>query len=579
MSALKELLDSDLEHRTFILRRLEKVQARYTFTKKSTGVFADCLATMSAVKDAFATSILSTKALETALKNTLNLYDNYRDILAPTSSTKGLLATSAEIVALTETLLTHLESAAPQVEAHLQLVANENAAHESIHIATSESMLSCTDSLRAVNRSITKTKGALFGVRQVPTEILSPVFIEVVDARQREIIAALPSYLDAGASIQDLNALSTTLNLVPFTLSATCKRWRSICQSIPQLWRYARVPMIVSSNGAQRKIIGQAQFERCVLLSRRQPLEVTVYSCYDVTRLGATYPNLALLSESQILRVNIVWDRIGAIPLQIPSPTELCIVASANSHAPYIQIIPTELLEDTKNLRCTGLTPRIDSAVGIKSLHISHSKQGSLPSLKSLLQNCPQLEELYLEFKMHPTALSSVVPFAHQQLNTLVFTGMALQWAVPALSVGCRLPRLTRLVLTDINGFDPARNTWTTSFNNGQISHITHIEVQAVSAPSVSTHFRPLFEAATALGTLTLFDSAVEPLLTLLTLSAAKRVDELLLCNSNADGTTLREYLAAIERNGGRTSGMKVVWNNCPNFSGEYGEASGELRL
>ena len=60
--------------------------------------------------------------------------------------------------------------------------------------------------------------------------------------------------------------------------------------------------------------------------------------------------------------------------------------------------------------------------------------------------------------------------------------------------------------------------------------------------------------------------------------SVRKRVDELFLYNSNADGTTLREYLAAIERSKG-TSGMKVVWNDCPNFSSEYGGAFGELHL
>jgi translation initiation factor 2B subunit (eIF-2B alpha/beta/delta family) len=158
MSALKKLLDGDLEHRSFILRRQEEVQAQYTYAKKAAEVFADCLATTSAVKDAFAASILSTKALEEALKNALNLYDNHQDILATISSTKGMLATWAEIVALTEALLTHLDKAAPQVETHLHLAADEHAAHESAHIAASESVLSCTDSLRAVDRSIAQKK-------------------------------------------------------------------------------------------------------------------------------------------------------------------------------------------------------------------------------------------------------------------------------------------------------------------------------------------------------------------------------------------------------------------------------------
>ena len=577
MSALKKLLNGDLEHRSSILRRQEEVQEQYTYAKKADEIFVDCLATTRAVKDAFAATVLSTKALGEALKNALNFYDNHHDILTTISSTKGMLATWAEIVALTETLLTHLDKATPQAEAHLHQAADEHAAHESTHIATSESVLYYTNSLHAVDRSIAQTKSALFGIRHVPTEILLRIFIEAVDARQRDIIYSLYWYFGMEPYL-DLNALLTTFNLIPFILSATCKRWRAICQSTPRLWRHTRVPMIsVTLQG--EKITGRTQFEQCVLLARSQPLDLTVYPCADVTNGGATYPDLVLLAESRIRRVNIVWHSDSAIPQDIPSPTELFIVASLSCPTSYIQFLPTELLTNTRKLQCTELTPQIDSAVGIKSLHISLSRQGELPLFESLLQNCPQLEELHLEIKNHLTSNASVLPFAHQQLHTLHFTGIAFPWAIPALSVGCRLPRLTSLVLTDINGFDPDRDVWTTSFNDGQISHITHIEVQAVSAPSVSAHFRPLFEAATALGTLSLSDSAVEPVLELLRLSAPKRVDVLLLFNSNADGTTLREYLAAIERDGGGTSGMKVAWNDCANFSGEYGGVFGELHL
>jgi len=169
-SALKKLLDGDLELRASILRRQEEAQAQYTYAKKAAEVFEDCLATTRAAKDAYAASILSTKVLEGSLQNALNLYNNHHDILATVSSTKGMLATWTETVALVEALLTHLDKATPQVETHLHLAADEHTAHESAHIEASESMLSCTDSLCAVDRSIAKKKGALFGVRHVPTE-------------------------------------------------------------------------------------------------------------------------------------------------------------------------------------------------------------------------------------------------------------------------------------------------------------------------------------------------------------------------------------------------------------------------
>ena len=466
MSVLKKLLDGDLELRSSILRRQEEAQTQYTYAKKIAEVFADCLAATSAIKDAVVASIVSTKALELALKNALNLYDNHHDILATISSTKGMLVTWAEIVALVEALLAPLDKATQQVEAHLYQVADEHAAHESGHIAASESVLYCTDSLHGVDRSIAHKRSVLFGIRHVPTEILLRIFIEALDARQREIITSLSSYYDDGRVIPIVHALLTSLNRVPFRLSATCKRWRAVCQSTPQLWRYTRVPMVCFTPYG-RRTVGRSQFERCILLSRKQPLDLTVYPCYNVTDEGDTYPYLALLAESQIRRVNIVWHSNRAIPPGIPSPTELCIVASANSPVPYIQALPTELLANTKKLRCTELMPHFGSAVVIKTLHIFLSKQGVVPSFKRLLRSCPRLEELHLEITTHLDFSHNILPFTHEQLHTLFLTSMALPWVISAFSVGCRLPRLTRFVLTDINAFNSTCNMQTTSFTNG----------------------------------------------------------------------------------------------------------------
>jgi hypothetical protein len=580
-SALKELLGDDLELRSSILRRQEKVQARYTYAKKASKVFAACLATTSAVKDAYAACILSTKALEDSLKNALNLYDNHHDILATISSTKGMLVTWAETVALTEALLTHLDKSAPQVEAHLHLAADEHAAHESAHIAASDSMPPCTDMLRAVDGSIAKTKGALFGLRNVPTEILPRIFIEVVDARQREIIASLSSYYDRGSSYHDLNVLFKTINLAPFTLAATCKRWRAICQSTPRLWRYARVPM-VNGTGQGNKIIGKLQFERCVLLAQKQPLDLTVYPCDDVAHRCAAYTNLVLPAESQILRVYIFFPQNSAIPSVVPSPTELNMESPVRWIAPYIQVLPTRLLANTKTLRCTNVIPQINSAVRIQTLHLSCGS-AFIPSppetFWNLLQNCPQLEELHLENQAFRQMTSHDTPFTHEQLHTLSLTGIDLPWVIKAFTAGCRFPRLSRLVLTDIHRFNLTTYSGNLRSINDQLSLLTHIEVHAACEPSVVAHLRPLFEASTALRTLTLIGSAMQPMLTMLTPSVPKRVQELRLSHSNANGTTLRDYLAAVERDGGGTSGMQVVWNNCPNFSGEYGGAFGELHL
>ena len=577
MSALKKLLDGDLELRTFILRKQGEVQEQSTYAKKAAEAFADCLATTNAIKDTYAASILSTKAFGEALKNSLNLYDKHHDILATISSTKGMLATWAEIVALTEALLTHLDKATPQLEAHLDLAANEHAAHESAHSAASESVLSCANSLHEVDRNIAQKKRALFGLRCVPTEILLRIFIEAVDARQHEIITSLSSYRDPVPSRPDLSTLFSTLNLVPFTLSATCKRWRAICQSTPRLWKYARVPMI-SYTFQGYKVTGRRQFERCVLLAQKQPLDLTVYPCYNGTHHGATYPNLVLPAESQILKLSIVSRSDLAIPPGIPSPTELCIVASANSPALYIQALPTQLLANTKTLLCQGLTPRIDSAVGIQTLYISHSTPGATLPFGNLLRNCPQLEALHLENASY-SQLSDITLFTHRQLHTISLKGITLPSFISAFEAGCHFPRLSRLVLTNINGLDSAWYNGRPRASSDLLSQFTHIEVHALSELDVVAHLRPLFEASTALCTLTLVGSAVEPMLGLLMQSAPKKVEELRACNSNANGTTLRDYLAAIEEDGGGTSGMKVVWDNCPNFSGEYGGAFGELHL
>jgi len=89
-STLKELLDGDLEHRSFILRRQGEVRSRSSYAEKAAKVFAHCLVTTNAVKEAYAVSIQSTKALKEALINVLNLDDDDKEILTTISSTKGI---------------------------------------------------------------------------------------------------------------------------------------------------------------------------------------------------------------------------------------------------------------------------------------------------------------------------------------------------------------------------------------------------------------------------------------------------------------------------------------------------------
>ena len=573
MSTLQELIDGDLEFRTAILRRQGELQSRSSYPEKATKVFADCLKKTSAVKEAYAASIQTTKALKEALTNALDVNDGDMEVLATMPSTKEILTGWTEIKTLTEDMLARLEMAATEVEIYLHLAGDEQAVHESAYTAMSESLLSCADSLRVVDRSIAEKRRALFGLRRLPSEILLQIFMEAVDARQREIINSLSSYTDTYDPFLyfDLDKQWKTLNLVPFTLSATCKRWRAICQTTPQLWRYARMPMVVYH---KNKIIGKAQFERCILFARKQPLELTIYPCYRMSHQGATYPSPVLPTESRVLRVHIVLHSNYAIPYEVPSPVELCIVASENSPRHYVQTLSSELLVNTKRLRCTNITPSFSNQHGVQSLHIVLSKSGSLPQFIELLRNCPQLQELYLEINM-AQSIPDTWAFTHHQLHTLSLTGLALQWVVYAFSVGCHLPLLTRLVLININGSPSPRDIYDIS---GEFSHVTHIEVQAVSAPGIIAWLLSLFEVATALRTTTLAGNAVAPVLKLLTSSPPTRVEELILHDSDADGTLLRDYLVAIEEHNGGTSGVKVMWNNCPNFAREYGEASGAIR-
>ena len=577
MSTIKELLDGDLELKSVILRRQSEVQSRSSYAEKAASVFTDCVKKTNAVKDAYTACIQSTKTLNEALMNALNLSDDDKEVLATISSTKGILATWNEIKTLAEDMLARLDRAATEVETHLHLATDEQAAHHSAHIVASRSVLSCADILRVVDQSVAEKRGALSALRRFPTEILLQIFMEAIEARQSDIINSLSSYYDFESSPYDLelNTLLTTLNLVPFILSATCKRWRAICETTPYLWRYARVPMIVSTSTGN-KIIGKAQFERCILLAQKQPLELTVYPCYDVMRRGAMYPNLVLPPESQIFRVNIVWYNGYIIPRGIPSPVELCIVASANTAGDYVQTLSSELLVNTKKLRCTNMTPWFNNQpASIQSLHIVLNQFGLLSQINSILKDCQQLQELCVEIN-NAQSISSTLAFTLPHLHTLSLTAFSIPWVVYSFYSGWRLPRLARLVLIDINGSPSA---WNISDNSGQFSHVTHIEVQAVSDPSVVAEFRPLFEVSTALCTTTLAGNAVEPMMKLLTLPTAMRVEEIILRDSDADGTTLRDYLVAVSENGKGTSGMKVVWKDCPNFSDEYGQASGELHL
>jgi hypothetical protein len=188
------------------------------------------------------------------------------------------------------------------------------------------------------------------------------------------------------------------------------------------------------------------------------------------------------------------------------------------------------------------------------------------------------LAELHLENEAYRVMTSHDIPFTHHKLHTLSLTMSALRWVIGAFTAGYRFPQMSRLVLTDIGGLNSTTYSENLHSISDQLSLLTHIEVQAASA-WVGASPSPLFLALTGLHTLTLVGSAVEPMLWMLTFSGPKRVQELRLSDSDTSGTMLRDYLAAIEKRGGGTSGVQVVWNNCPNFSGEYGGALGELHL
>jgi len=568
-SALKKLLEGDLELKFTIARRQEEVQAQYSYAKKAAEALTNCLAATTAVKDACTVSTLSTKGLREAIKSALNVHGDQKEVLATISSTNGILAAWAEIMALTDTMLTQLDKVTTQVETHLHLAAYQEAVHASTHIAASGCLRSCTESLRVVNRSIVQIK-----LHFIPTEILVQIFMEAVDTRQHEITNSLSSYRDTASSHSDIKKTRETFNLVPFTLSAICKRWRAICRSTARLWRYARVPTPTPPYPPS-KVIGKTQFEQCLLLARNQPLELTIYPCYDAIHQGATYSDLVLPSGSQILKVHLISYDIRAIPDGIPSPTELCVVAPANFKSPYTQAFPTKSLANTKMLRCTGLLPEFADLVGIQSLYIFLSTRGTLPSFCLLLQNCSRLKELHLEIGTSQGLLRTT-HFTHLELLHLSLTGHALPWLIYSFSQGCRLPCLTRLVLTDINGFSATHDI---SQTRDQFSLITHIEVQAVSTPSAVAKLRPLFDAATALHTLTLAGSAVEPTLNMLTLPVPKRLEKLILREVGAIQKRLYNYLVAVGVNGGGISGMKAVWNNCQSFVSQNGKVSGEFHF
>ena len=126
----------------------------------------------------------------------LDVNDSDMEVLATMLSTKRILTGWTEIKTRTEDMLVRLEMASTEVETHLHLAGDEQAVHESAYIAVSESLLSCADSLRVVDRSIAEKRRALFGLRRLPSEILLHIFMEAVDARQREIINSLSSYTD-----------------------------------------------------------------------------------------------------------------------------------------------------------------------------------------------------------------------------------------------------------------------------------------------------------------------------------------------------------------------------------------------
>lgn len=184
-----------------------------------------------------------------------------------------------------------------------------------------------------IQLDIAKRSTILSVIRQVPSDVLSDIFIACIDK-------------NFGSGVRSKTTLDT--RAPPWTLAQVCSRWRAVALSTPEIWATVRIIMSAKHNShidndhSSEDLILGVQLYR----SSNHPLSISIYSPVDISAsnsifqiLRPTSPRwqaLCLLSPSS-------FSAFSDIKGFLPSLATLYLHQARSGAIPISQVAPLSL--------------------------------------------------------------------------------------------------------------------------------------------------------------------------------------------------------------------------------------------
>ena len=576
LAARDALLKEDLEFKALIESRKRALQGRISEAESAAKAISQCIDITDAFRGVYAANCLSANAFQERIEKALKVHSSCSATLAAVPSTSKLLTTWNDILKLTDEVSVLLERAKLQADVHLHLCAGEQIAHESAAEAAKQSLQAIGVGLHSLNSSISQNKRKIHTIRCLPTELLQQIFNLVVEVKQASLDSRLITFPPSPkAYLNDPVAMwKKTINFVPITLSAICKRWRDICESTPSLWRFLRIPTTLHPD-VNPWVIGGLPFAHSIANTNGKNLEITLYPSLKVetvTQAISTIP-----SEHSIAKLIVVES--VKIPSTLSSALTVWFIGHSSSpEVKVVDLVPTRLRR-IHYILCKERLPLIrNGPLLLQSLQVTLTKGCVFPDLGQLLTGSPLLRFLVLRFFVGITYQESTA-CTHHSLRTMEITSYSLPILQLSIRDGVSIPAFRHFQVLDVD----KTFTYLSADNNATtFALVTHLTIGAVSSSRGSVKIRTLLDIMSALLTLQLKGTAVGPGLNGLCLEPVVRISKVVLHDSDVNCAPLREYLTKLAEEGRVIKDVrpvKVTWKGCPGFLKHYGATSGSISL
>jgi hypothetical protein len=469
------------------------------------------------------------------------------------------------VAGIVNDLMVQIENLNLTTSSHAKSMDTELEAHKMIAHQSQISLDSLRQSTDALSHCINHKRGIIHPIRRVPTEILEHIF-ELAVLEERSTLRG--NFVGLKALHESRDALLCTIPRVPIILASTCRRWRDIALNMALLWDFIRVPTVEKYN-TRSCVVGRSAFQQAISRIGTSKCEVVLGPTLDWNVVKGHLPSIP---SSQISVMNVVSPHDGMDFSQIPTARIFRIIRKGprvlgryDVLPPYV--LPASVLASTTELDCYHALPVINAPIySVTSFSLSLNDHVQFPNIGHIFANFPNLTALGFS-TMHSFTtftLHGFTPLHHARIRTLSVTDAVIPQLGTLLQRGAlSLPSLTHFIILNMysgGGWDQLRSLFV---------KVTHFDIRAATHLSSGTHIRELLDLMPLLQQFSVFGTAVDLGLVALTFPSTKRIDNLVIADSDTNGSIVDAYYNLLlgPRSAGHTSdslGVSIRFVNCP---------------